>query len=83
MKKVIFALTMLPLLFNVAHGEEAESALAEAPQDFIISQLNNCKQDAVEDEISENEMNNYLITCVNDELEAIEYKKLNTLPTED
>lgn len=88
MKKIILALAILPLILNAADNEElqndeAQVELVEAPQDFVLDLLYGCKQDAIEDEVTESEMNKYLLTCINDELEGIEYKKITALPKED
>ena len=77
------ALTLLPLFFNVAHSEEVQPELEQAPKEFILGLLDNCKQDALEDEVTENDLDKYLITCINDELEAIEYKPIKVLPKDD
>lgn len=39
-----------------------------------------CKEYAVEDEISEEEMKGYMLTCVNDELTDAYYLPLSELP---
>ncbi|MEW6989201.1 hypothetical protein AADZ91_00815 [Colwelliaceae bacterium 6441] len=80
MKKIILVLIMLPLLFNVANSEEKQPELEEAPKALLLSLLENCKQDAIEDEVMKKDLNKYLLTCINDELEAINYKLIKVLP---
>jgi len=80
MKKLILALAVLALTSNVAFGQEDETELMAAPSEYIISLLAQCKDDAVEDEITTSEMNSYLLTCINDELESSYYMAIKVLP---
>ena len=45
-----------------------------------MSLFEQCKSDAIEDEVSESEKNSYLLTCINDELEASYYEQIKVLP---
>ncbi len=82
MKKFILALAVLALTSNGAFGHEDEPELMEASPEYVMSLLAQCKNDASEDEITTTEMNNYLLTCINDELEASYYKPIKVLPKE-
>lgn len=80
MKKIILALAVLTLMSNTAIAQDDEPELMDAPTEYIMSVLAQCKEDAVEDEIASAEMASYLLTCVNDELEASYYKPITVLP---
>jgi len=80
MKKFILALALLTLTSNAAYSQEDEPELMEAPVEYVMSLLAQCKIDASDDEITIAEMNNYLLTCINDELEASDYKSITALP---
>jgi hypothetical protein len=82
MKKLILALAVLALTSNAVFGQEDEPELMEASSEYVVSLLAQCKSDAVEDEITTSEMNNYLLNCINDELEASYYMAVKVLPEE-
>jgi hypothetical protein len=82
MKKLILALAVLAFTSNAAFGQEDEPELMAAPLEYVVSLLAQCKDDAVEDEITTSEMNRYLLTCINDELEASYYMAIKVLPEE-
>jgi len=83
MKKVILALIVLPLIFNIAYSEEAKEELEKAPNFYLLNLLYGCKLDATQDEVKEDNLNKYLITCINDELESAGYQLINVLPKEE
>jgi hypothetical protein len=83
MKKIILALALLTLTSNLAYSEEAEAELMAAPTDYVMSLLSQCKVYATEDEVSEAEMNKYLLICINDDLAGGYYKPIKVLPKED
>ncbi len=83
MKKIILALAVLTLTSNTAFSQDDEPELMAAPAEFVLSVLAQCKGDAVEDEIDQSAMASYLLTCVNDELEASYYLPIKALPKED
>ena len=83
MKKIILALAFSALISNTAFSEEAESVLMEAPSDYVMSLLRLCKDYAIEDEITKKDMDNFLLICLNDELEESDYKTFKVLPKED
>jgi hypothetical protein len=83
MKTIILALAFFALTSNAAFSEESEPALVEAPSDYVMSLLRLCKDYAIEDETTKTDMNNFLLTCINDELEESDYKPVKTLPTQD
>jgi hypothetical protein len=80
MKKLILAFALLALTSNAAFGQEDEPELMAVPSEYVVSLLAQCKDDAVEDEITTSEMNSYLLTCINDELEASYYMAIKVLP---
>jgi len=82
MKKIILMLAALTLTSNAAFCNEDETELMAASEEYVLSLLAQCKNDAAEDEITTAEMNNYLLTCINDELEVSYYKPITALPKE-
>jgi len=80
MKKLILALAVMALTSTAAFSQDEEPELMAASPDYIMSLYEQCKSDAVEDEVSESEMNSYLLTCINDELEASYYELIKVLP---
>jgi len=80
MKKFILALAVVALTSNTAFGQEDAPELMAASPEYVLSLLAQCKNDAAEDEISTSEMNSYLLTCINDELEASFYEPIKVLP---
>lgn len=83
MKKVLVVVAALFLPLNIANSEEVALDKLVADKDFVISLLMNCKEDAVEDEIADIDMHDYLMTCINDELEMIDYQPITELPKVD
>lgn len=81
MKKALLVLTLLTLSSNIAYAEETE--LMEASSDYVINLLGLCKGDAVEDEVAAEDLTQYLLTCINDELAVAYYKPITALPKED
>ncbi|ARD43447.1 hypothetical protein [Colwellia sp. PAMC 21821] len=80
MKKFILALAVVALTSNTAFGQDDAPELMAASPEYVLSLLAQCKNDAAEDEISTSEMNSYLLTCINDELEASFYEPIKVLP---
>jgi len=83
MKKALLVLTLLTLSSNVAFSEEAETELMEASSDYVINLMGLCKGDAAEDEVAAEDLTQYLLTCINDELAVAYYKPITALPKED
>jgi len=83
MKKLILALAVITLTSNAAFGQDEEPELMAASPEYVLSLLAQCKSDAGEDEVEKSEMKNYLLTCINDELEASYYMPIKVLPKED
>ena len=83
MKKLILALAVLTLMSSAAFSQEDDPELMAASPDYIISLLAQCKDDAVEVGMTTSAMNSYLLTCINDELEASYYIAIKVLPKED
>jgi len=82
MKKLILAFTLLTLSSTFVYSEETETELMDASKDYILTLLSMCKSYAQEDEISKEDMQNYLLTCINDELADSFYKPISALPEE-
>jgi hypothetical protein len=82
MKKII-AFTLLALFNNIAYSQGEEVASEEAPNGHVQNLLIECKQYATQDEITEENLNSYLLQCINEELENSFYKKITTLPTQE
>jgi len=80
MKKLILAFAVMALTSNAAFSQDDETDLMAASPEYILGLLEQCKSDAVEDEITKPEMNSYLLTCINDELEASYYEPIKVLP---
>jgi hypothetical protein len=81
MKKTILILTLLALSSSFVYSEEtAEPELMEASESYVISLVSLCKDYAKEDEVDKENLNAYLLTCVNDELESSYYKPIKVLP---
>jgi hypothetical protein len=80
MKKLILVLALLTLTSNTAHSEAVEPVLLDAPHDYVMSLLSQCKDYAIEDEVVKADMNGYLLTCINDELQESDYKTIKVLP---
>lgn len=78
--KNIILVTMFALLSIPLFADE-DVALTDAPKSFIEQAIAECKTYAVEDEVEEaEELNAYLLRCVNDLLQANDYKEIETLP---
>jgi len=82
MKKLITVLTiaLLTLSSNFAYSEDAEPEKMEADKAYVMSLLTQCKEYAIEDEVTQSDMTKYLLTCINEELELGHYKLITALP---
>jgi hypothetical protein len=58
---------------------QAEEELPEAPRAVLDSIISNCRDYAIEDEVAAEQLNEYLLTCVNQELSDLEYRQLAKL----
>lgn len=83
MKKLILALAVITLTSNAAFGQDEEPELMPASPEYVLSLLAQCKSEAGEDEVEKSEMEHYLLTCINDELEASYYMPIKVLPKAD
>ena len=79
MKKFILIAASFALLSFTAHSEDEMPQAA--PQEYVLSLLSTCQEYAQEDEVADNEMTTYLLTCINDELVASNYLPIKKLPT--
>jgi hypothetical protein len=80
MKKIL-AFTLLTFITNISYSQENEDASEEAPSSYILNLLTECKEYATQDEIASENLNTYLLQCINEELEASSYKLISSLPT--
>ena len=80
MKKILLALTLFSLSTNFAYSEETETELMAASPDYVLNLMELCKGDAVEDEVGAEDLKQYLLTCINDELAVAYYKPISELP---
>jgi hypothetical protein len=85
MKKTIIVLSfaLLTLASNFAHSEESQPEKLEADANYVLSLLMQCKDYAQEDEVTQSDMNKYLLTCINDELDLGYYLPIKVLPKEE
>ncbi|QSX33417.1 hypothetical protein JYB87_17130 [Shewanella avicenniae] len=75
------ALALLAVLLVATPAVFAEDeALPEASAADVKQLLQVCKQMAVEDEIIKDELADYLLDCVNDQLNEMGYRRIETLP---
>jgi len=75
MKNYLLSMTVLLLLSFSCLANE----LAIAPDDVISDYIELCNSYAIEENIEENQLNEYLLNCVNDELTANGYEKIEKL----
>ncbi|TYK64501.1 hypothetical protein [Colwellia echini] len=84
MKNLMLALAVLTLTSANVYAEEVvEDALMEAPSDYVLSLLQSCTDYAADDEIEAKDMNKYLLSCINTELEEGYYQLISSLPKEE
>ena len=85
MKKLIAVLTitLLTLSSNLTYSEELEPEKMVADDEYVMSLLRQCQDYALEDEVTAPNMQSYLLTCVNDELEGSYYKRITVLPKDE
>ena len=83
MKKNILVISMLALFSQFIVAEEVTPSLTKASTEYVFKLLDECKEYAVEDEIANEYLANYLLVCVNDELESGDYLSLESLPIRD
>jgi hypothetical protein len=57
----------------------AEEQLPEAPVPVLESVKANCREYAEEDGINAEELNAYLLKCINDELSDLEFRAISSL----
>jgi len=70
-------LTLIALLLSIS-GYAVSSEQA-APAELISETLETCKQYAIEDGVPQDDLNNYLLDCVNEELEANGYLRIESI----
>lgn len=80
MKKLLLV-TLLTAVSTFTFADEDNEGTEQASAAYIQSILTVCKQDAAEDEVSAEELNNYLLECVNDDLVSNDYNPIDSLPS--
>ncbi|MBU2869706.1 hypothetical protein [Colwellia sp. E2M01] len=83
MKKIFLVLAALTLTSVNAYSEEVADDLMEAPNDYVFSLLQSCTDYASDDEIESKDLNKYLLSCINTELEEGYYQTISSLPKEE
>jgi hypothetical protein len=71
---LIIILTLIPTF------SYSEISLQDASKDYILNLFELCKAYAEEDRIAVDKVNNYVLTCINDELKEDYYNSINSLP---
>lgn len=80
MKKIILACMMLSLASSASFAQDDEVELKQAPKEHVLALLKSCQNYAVEDETAKDELDAYLLSCINDELESEDYFPIKALP---
>ncbi|GHE85589.1 hypothetical protein [Thalassotalea profundi] len=80
MKKTLIACILLTLVSSSSFAQEDEVELKQASKEYVLSLLKMCQGYAVEDETPKDELDAYLLTCINDELESEDYYPIKALP---
>lgn len=75
--KALLGLALL-VASGVVCADDDEAPVASASE--VKQLVGVCKQMAVEDEIVKEELNDYLLDCVNDQLNEMGYRRIETLP---
>ena len=78
MKNIILVTGFCLLSTSVFASDDIE--LTEAPSSFVEEALMMCNEFAQDEDIKAEELDAFLLECVNDELEESDYKKLAKLP---
>lgn len=76
MKKALLALILAPV-FTMSASNAIANEAPEASAEMIKEYTEMCLNWAKDDDISNDELKPYVLKCVNDELEAEGYKKVN------
>jgi len=82
MKKIV-AFTLLALFTNIACSQDNDNELEDAPKSYIQNLFSECKEYAELEEVASENLNTYLLHCINEELETSFYKRISSLPTEE
>ena len=70
--KNIVALIILVFSFNLLSSDE----LPKAPKEFIAELVESCKHYAQDEEVNADEVKQFILDCVNEDMEANGYAKL-------
>lgn len=80
MKKTLLACMLLTLVSSTSFAEENDVELKQAPKEHVLALLKTCQSYAAEDETAKDELDAYLLSCINDELESEDYFPIKALP---
>ncbi|XQW86207.1 hypothetical protein ACOYR1_05625 [Thalassotalea piscium] len=80
MKKTLLACMLLTFASSATYAEEGEVVLKQAPKEYVLALLKTCQEYAIEDEVAKDELDTYLLTCINDDLESEDYVSIKVLP---
>ena len=75
--KALLGLALL-VVTGVVCADDDDTPVASASD--VKQLISVCKQMAVEDEIVKEELNEYLLDCVNDQLNEMGYRRIEALP---
>jgi hypothetical protein len=77
-----FKHTLLSLFGVFVLSVNAETELQEAPISVVRDFVNLCSEYSVEEGVKKDDLNAYLLDCVNAELQEQDWKKVDKLPEE-
>jgi hypothetical protein len=75
----IIATTMLAAITLVGGNLYAEEELPEAPAAVLKSIKANCHEYAEEDDIKAEDLKEYLLKCINEELSDLDYRAVSSI----
>ncbi|MFT5452424.1 MAG: hypothetical protein ACI9N9_001916 [Enterobacterales bacterium] len=78
--EMIKNILLVVLLSSFATVVTADEEKTIAPKSVVDETITLCKQYATEDAVAEDKLNEYMLTCVNDELDDSDYQKIPKLP---
>ena len=78
--KIKFKNTALFALGLVVFSVSADADLPEAPISVVKDFVYLCSDNAIEDGIPEDQLDSYILDCVNSELEEQDWKKIQEIP---
>lgn len=81
MKKVLLVLGVLATFTSTClRAADEDMSVPVAEQEYLLEVLESCQSLAAEDEVDTDTLNDYLLVCINDDLEAMGYQLIKSLP---